>query len=321
MGTPLLAVEGLTRSFQGRVALDALSFQVAPGQIFGLLGPNGAGKSTTFQLLASLLLPDAGKVFFEGRELSVHDPSLRAAMGVVFQKNSLDDQLTARENLTLGARLYALPVDQARGRVDEMLELIELKDRAEERVAGWSGGMRRRLELARALVHRPRVLLMDEPTQGLDEASFRKFWSHLRSLRDRDGLTLLLTTHRPEEAQGCDRLAVLEAGKLVALDTPAALAARLGGDVITLEADRPEEIALALTAKLGLPASVVEGKVQVEAEAGHALIPRMVEAFPAGRLRSVSLRKPTLADVFLKLTGRSLGADAPTELPGKKRRS
>ncbi len=320
---PLLQVEGLTRRFGQRVALDGLSFAVQPGEIFGLLGPNGAGKSTTFQLLAGLLMPDAGKVTFEGRELSLTSPALRARLGVVFQKNSLDDQLTARENLLLGARLYALPPAQAHARVDEMLQLIELKDRAEERVAGWSGGMRRRLELARALVHRPRVLLMDEPTQGLDEASFRKFWLYLKTLRKTEGLTLLLTTHRPEEAEGCDRLAVLEQGKLVACDTPRALAANMGGDLVTIEAEHPEEVMQVLIEKLGLPAKLVEDKVQVEREGGHALIPRIVEAFASGRLQSVSLRRPTLADVFLKLTGKSLGLDRPADadLPkGKKRR-
>jgi ABC-2 type transport system ATP-binding protein len=202
-----------------------------------------------------------------------------------------------------------------------MLELIELSDRAEERVEGWSGGMRRRLELARALVHEPQVLLMDEPTQGLDEASFRKFWAHLKSLRQARGLTVLLTTHRPEEAEQCDCLAILNAGKLVALDSPRSLAARMGGDVITIEAERPAEVAQALRDRFELSGALVEGSIQVERREGHALIPRLVEAFPPGRLRSVSLRRPTLADVFLKLTGHSLGADEPTPQTGKKGRA
>jgi ABC-2 type transport system ATP-binding protein len=316
---PLLQLQGLARRFGTRVALEALTLQIYPGEIFGLLGPNGAGKSTTFQLLAGLLLPDAGQVVFEGRTLSLNDPSLRARLGVVFQRNSLDDQLTARENLMLGARLYALPREKARARVEEMLQLIELQDRGDERVAGWSGGMRRRLELARALIHSPRILLMDEPTQGLDQASFQRFWTHLRTLRAREGLTLVLNTHRPEEAEGCDRLAVLDAGRLVACDTPAALAARLGGDLVLLEGSAPEEIQRVLREKLGLASTLVEGILHVQHAAGHSLIPRIVEAFPPGRLASVQLRKPTLADVFLKITGKLLGADRPSEPPAPKR--
>jgi len=316
---PLLRVQGLTRRFGDRVALDALSFEVRAGEIFGLLGPNGAGKSTAFQILACILRPDAGQVCLEGRPLSLDDPALRTRMGVVFQRGSLDDQLTARENLMLGARLYALPRALARERTAAMFSLIELADRAREKVAGWSGGMRRRLELARALVHRPQILLMDEPTQGLDEASFRRFWSHVKALRANDGVTVLLTTHRAEEAEQCDRLAVLDTGKLVAMDTPRNLAGRMGGDVITVEADDPDPIIEVLRERFGLSGVLVEGRIQVERREGHALIPRLVEAFPSGRLHSVSLRRPTLADVFLKLTGHSLGADRPTPEPLKER--
>lgn len=316
---PLLRIEGLTRRFGDRVALNALSFQVSQGEIFGLLGPNGAGKSTAFQILACILRPDAGNVFLEGRRLELDDAGLRTRMGVVFQRGSLDDQLTARENLMLGARLYDVPRSEARRRVDAMFDLIELADRAKERVAGWSGGMKRRLELARALVHRPQILLMDEPTQGLDESSFRRFWAHVKALRESEGLTVLLTTHRPEEAEQCDRLAILDTGKLIASDTPRALAARMGGDVITLEAEDPDAVAETLGSELGLSAVIVEGRVQIERREGHALVPRLVEAFPPRTLLSISLRKPTLADVFLKLTGHSLGADRPTpEPPGRK---
>lgn len=319
-GEPLLSVRGLTRRFGTRAALDGLSFKVRSGEIFGLLGPNGAGKSTAFQILACLLRPDDGQVCLEGRPLSLDDPALRTRMGVVFQSGSLDDQLTAQENLMLGARLYGLSRASSRERVAAMLDLIELADRAREKVAAWSGGMCRRLELARALVHRPQILLMDEPTQGLDEASFRRFWAHVKALRANDGVTVLLTTHRAEEAEQCDRLAVLDAGKLVAMDTPRALAARMGGDVITIEAKDPDEVISTLRERFELTGVLVEGRIQVERREGHALIPRLVEAFPSGQLLSVSLRRPTLADVFLKLTGHALGADRPTpELPRKAR--
>jgi ABC-2 type transport system ATP-binding protein len=317
---PLLQLDGLTRRFKDRVALEGLSLGVRAGEIVGLLGPNGAGKSTTFQLLAGLLAPDGGRVLFDGRPLSLHDPSLRRRMGILFQRGSLDDLMSARENLLLGARLYGLSGARARERVETMLELIGLRERGDERVSTWSGGMRRRLEMARALVHQPRIVLMDEPTQGLDEASFRSFWAHLKGLRDAEGLTVLLTTHRPDEAELCDRLAVLDSGRLVACDTPAALAARVGGDILTLEAAEPEALVAELRERLGLEARVVEGRVQVEVEQGHALVPRLVEAFPAGRLASVSLRRPTLADVFLQMTGRALGADQPTAEPAPRRR-
>ncbi len=317
----LLEVEGLTRRFKGRVALDGLSFSVAKGETFGLLGPNGAGKSTAFQILACLLRPDAGTVRFAGAPLTLDDPALRTRLGVVFQKSSLDDQLTARENLVLMARLFALPPKLAAERVEQMLALVELADRADERVGTFSGGMKRRLELARALVHRPSVLLMDEPTQGLDEASFRRFWAHLKALREQSGLTVLLTTHRPEEAAFCDRLAILHGGKRVALETPSALAARVGGDVISVEAAELEALQREVAERFSLPSQVVDGRLLIEQSEGHAWIPRLVEAFPKGRLASVSLRRPTLADVFAKLTGQALGADAPTpEAPKRKRR-
>ncbi|CAM4500642.1 ABC transporter ATP-binding protein [Corallococcus exiguus] len=317
---PLLRIEGLTRRFGERTAVDGLSLSVQPGEILGLLGPNGAGKSTTFQLLAGLLSPDAGQVHFAGKVLSLSDPALRRQMGIIFQKSSLDDLLTARENLLLGARLYGLTGADAKARVETMLSLIGLQDRSDEKVGTWSGGMRRRLELARALVHQPRVVLMDEPTQGLDEAAFRTFWTHLKRLRDAQGVTVLLTTHRADEAEGCDRLAVLDAGKLVACDTPWALASRMGGDILTLEGPEPEALAAQVTERLGLAATVVEGRVQVEASQGHALVPRLVEAFPPGRFASVSLRRPTLADVFLQLTGKALGADAPSPTPAPRKR-
>ena len=317
---PLLQLEGLTRRFGARLALDGLALSVGAGEIVGLLGPNGAGKSTTFQLLAGLLAPDAGRVLFEGRPLSLHDAALRQRMGILFQRGSLDDLMSARENLRLGAQLYGLTGERARTRVERMLQLIGLAERGDERVSTWSGGMRRRLELARALVHEPRILLMDEPSQGLDEASFRAFWAHLRALRDSEGLTVLLTTHRADEAQLCDRLAVLDAGRLVACDTPEALAARVGGDILTLEAREPEALAHELHTRLGLEARVVEGRVQVEVEHGHALVPRVVEALPPGRVDAVSVRRPTLADVFLQLTGRALGADQPTAEAGPRKR-
>jgi ABC-2 type transport system ATP-binding protein len=317
---PLLRLEGLGRRFGTRTVLDGLSFEVQRGEVFGLLGPNGAGKSTAFAILAGLLRANSGQLFWAGQSRQMTDPSFRAELGLIFQRSTLDDALTARENLALGGKLYALSGSGLRQRIEEMLSLIELQDRGDEKVSTWSGGMRRRLELVRALMHRPRLLLMDEPTQGLDEAAFRKFWAHLRHLRSTQGLTVVLTTHRAEEAAECDRLAILDGGKRVALDSPAALSSRVGGDVVTLEGESPEALAQEIIAKLGLPARVVDGQVRVEQRDGHTLIPRLVEALGAGRLKAVHLRRPTLADVFLQLTGKGLGDDLPLAEPVTKKR-
>ena len=319
---PLLRLEGLKRSFGARTVLDGLSFEVNRGEVFGLLGPNGAGKSTAFAILAGLLRSEGGTLYWSGRSRSLTDPAFRAELGLIFQRSTLDDTLSARENLALGGRLYAVTGSVLKQRIEEMLDLIELRERGDEKVATWSGGMRRRLELVRALLHRPRLLLMDEPTQGLDEAAFRKFWAHLRHLRSTQGLTVVLTTHRAEEAAECDRLAILDAGKRVALDTPRTLAERVGGDVVILETHEPEEVARELQSRLGVSAQVVDGEVRVEQHDGHTLIPRLVEALPAGKLIAVHLRKPTLADVFLKLTGKALEDErAPAVPPSKKKRA
>lgn len=305
--THLLEVEGLTLRYGARAAVDGLSFAVREGEIFGLLGPNGAGKSTTFQLLTGLRAPDGGTVRLAGQPLS---PASRARMGVVFQSPSLDLLLTARENLELGGALYGLPVRERRARAEELLQLVELADRAEERVQAYSGGMRRRLEIARALMHRPGLLVLDEPTSGLDEAAFQRVWAHLRALRERERLTLLVITHRAEEAEQCDRLLLLNQGRAVACAAPAELRAWVGGDVIVLAGERPEALAREVGERLGLVARVVDGEVVIEQPQGHALVPRLVEALPQGRLASVRLHPPTLADAFMHLTGRALAKEA-----------
>ncbi len=303
---PRLTVERVQLAYGARAVLGDLSFTVGAGEIFGLLGPNGAGKSTAFAVLAGLLPAQGGAIRLDGELLSGSDRRLRARLGVVFQDPSLDQRLTVRENLFLSAQLYGLSGARAASRITELLQFSEIADRAGDTVKTLSGGLRRRVELARALLHAPDVLLLDEPTSGLDEASFQRTWARLAALRKQTGLTILLTTHRPEEAERCDRVGVLDGGKLVAVDSPNNLKHRVAGDVVELDCDGPEEVVTLLTERLALPARVREGRVIVERERGHELIPRIVEALPAGRLRSVSLRRPTLADVFLKLTGHGL---------------
>ncbi len=315
----LLGVEGLTRSFDGRRVLDGVSFAVKEGEFFGFLGPNGAGKSTAFSILTGLLRAESGRVFFDGEELGPLESRFRAALGVVFQKASVDGKLTARENLDLGAALHGVPRAVRQARIAQLLEFAELADRADEPVERFSGGMRRRLALVRALVHGPRLLLMDEPTQGLDEGSFQRFWAKLRAMRTAERLTVLLTTHRADEAEQCDRLAVLDGGRIIACDTPDNLRAHVGGDVITLEAEDAGELLAPIASQFGVKPQLVDRRRQFESAQAHALIPRLVEALPRGRLKSVAMRRPTLADAFLKLTGRTLADETRIANDGKKK--
>jgi ABC-2 type transport system ATP-binding protein len=303
---PRLALDGIAFRYGAREVLRGVSFEAAPAEILGLLGPNGSGKSTLFAILSGLLRPAAGRIRLDGREIAAGARALRARTGVVFQEPSLDGKLGAEENLRLAAALHRVPGARAGPRIAALLEAIGLAARAREPVERLSGGFRRRLELARALVHGPALLLLDEPTTGLDAAAFRAAWDALAVLRREEDVTVIVATHRPDEAERCDRLAVLSHGRLVACETPETLRARVPGDVVVVEAEEPAALAAEITARLGLPARAREDGVHVERERGHELVPRIVEAFPPGRLRSVSLRRPTLADAYLAVTGEAL---------------
>jgi ABC-2 type transport system ATP-binding protein len=302
-----LRLEGLTRRFGDRVAVDGLTLDIQRGETFGFLGPNGAGKSTTFHLLTGLLAPDAGQIYIEGKPAPPTDPRMRQRIGVVFQEPSLDDKLTGLENLRLGAALYGITGRVAEERIKDMLAVVDLAGRAREPVERYSGGMRRRLEIARVLLSDPEILIMDEPARGIDAATQRRIWAQLDELKAKRRLTILLTTHMPDEGEHCDRLAVLDEGRVIACDTVDALKKQMGGDVITIEAERPDEVMTTLTSFS--PRLTESGIIVIEAPQGHALIPRIVEQFPQGRLTTVGLRRPTLGDVFVKLTGRGLGAN------------
>jgi ABC-2 type transport system ATP-binding protein len=305
----LLEVRDLSQRFETTQVLSGLSFRLARGEIFGLLGPNGCGKSTTLRVLTGLLIPDAGELRLRGQAVAPGGRELRQRMGVVFQTPSLDPKLSVSKNLALAAALWRLPRELAAQRCAEALEFAQLQDRAQSLVKTLSGGMKRRLELARALLHEPELLLLDEPTSGLDEPAFRRTWQRILKLREERELTVLLTTHRAEEAALCDRVAVLDRGQLVALDSPQALIDQMAGDVLTLEVADPDAVAAEVERTFGLPARVLSGKVIIERERGHELIPRLVEALPKGSIQSLSMHRPTLADVFVKLTGRSLATD------------
>jgi ABC-2 type transport system ATP-binding protein len=306
---PRLEVRDLSFAYREREVLRRLSFAVAAGEILGILGPNGAGKSTLFSILAGLLPPASGTIRLDGAPVAFGARPLRARMGVVFQAPSLDAKLTAEENLVLGGQLFGMRRAEARRRAADLLASAGLADRARDPTGKLSGGMRRRLELARALVHRPSILVMDEPTTGLDAAAFRQAWDTVHALRREEQLTVLLTTHRPDEAEACDRLLVVSGGRVVAEGTPEELRSRVAGDVLQLEADDPEQLAGEIRARFGLAARCGTHGVQVERERGHELVPRLVEAFPPGRLRALSVRRPTLADAFLAITGQDLAQD------------
>jgi ABC-2 type transport system ATP-binding protein len=305
---PRLRVRGLSRRFGARAALDGLSFDVAPGEVFGLLGPNGAGKTTAFRLLSGVLPSDAGTVALDGRELSPASPAYRARLGVVFQEPSLDLKLTGRENLRLGAALYGLPRGVAEPRIDLALRVMDLGARADEAAAKYSGGMRRRIEIARVLLHDPELLLLDEPGRGVDPDALRRIWDELAARKAERGTSLVVTTHQPEEAERCDRIALLDGGRVTATGTPDELRARVAGDVVRVRGERPEELCETIRARLGLLGVVLDGDVVLEAARGHEVVPRVVELFPPGRLASVATSRPTLADVFAKLTGKGLAS-------------
>jgi ABC-2 type transport system ATP-binding protein len=303
---PRLGVSGLSYRYGTRVALDGVAFDVAPGELFGLLGPNGAGKTTAFRVLAGLLRPAAGSLSLDGRAIDGADRAYRSQLGVVFQDPSLDLKLTGRENLRLGAALYGLSRSLARDRIDAALALMELGARADEPASKYSGGMRRRIEIARVLLHEPRVLLLDEPGRGVDPEALRRIWDEIVALARTRGTSVIVTSHQPEEAERCGRIAILDAGRVAAIGTPDELRGRVAGDVVRVRGDDPDDIRTIVTARLGLPGRVVEGEVVFETPRGHETVPRVAELFPPGRLASIATSRPTLADVFAKLTGRGL---------------
>ena len=312
---PVIEVRELVRRFGSFVAVDHVSFDVAEGEIFGFLGPNGAGKSTTIAMLCTLLRPTAGQARVAGHDVTREPHAVRQAIGVIFQDPSLDDRLTALENLRFHAMLYDVPAAQFEERARAVLEMVDLADRAHSIVRQFSGGMKRRLEIARGLLHRPRVLFLDEPTIGLDPQTRRHIWTYITQLRREHGVTIFLTTHYMDEAEICDRIAIMDHGRIVALDTPEGLRRLVGRDLVVVHSHHPGEVGGRLRRLFGLePRRGPEGELIVEVERGDQFVPRMLAALSddgAGPLvQSVSIRRPTLEDVFVKLTGRAM-RDAP----------
>jgi ABC-2 type transport system ATP-binding protein len=303
-----IVIENLThvyapqrRGVAARTALDGLSFSVQRGEIFGLLGPNGGGKTTTFHILATYFPPTSGRARILGEDVAIHPERVRERLGVVFQNPSVDKKLSVYENLMHQGHLYGLHGADLQERIDRLLQRVALKDRARDLVEVLSGGLRRRVEVAKGLLHKPAVLLLDEPSTGLDPGARRDLWDYLAELKA-EGMTMLVTTHLMEEAEKCDRVAIVHQGKRVALGTPQALKDEIGGDVISIDTADPEALAREITARFSVEARVLDGTLRIERDHGHAFIPELVGAFP-GKIRSVTLGKPTLEDVFIRKTG------------------
>jgi ABC-2 type transport system ATP-binding protein len=300
----VIEVRNLTHRYGDRVALSNVGFEVKQGEIFGLLGPNGGGKSTLFRVLATMMAPTEGSAAIAGHDVVREPAAVRRTVGVVFQTQSLDKALTVEENLRAQGHLHGLSGATLRERMEQAMTRLGIKDRRKDLVEALSGGLRRRVEIAKALLHRPQVLLMDEASTGLDPAARRDLSRHVEELRAQDGVTILLTTHILEEAGRCDRLILLHQGRIVAAGSPGELCARIGGDVVVLQAtdDGAQALAAQIGQRFGVRAVALDGQVRVEIASGHRFIADVVEAFP-GAIESVGLHKPSLEDVFMKETG------------------
>jgi ABC-2 type transport system ATP-binding protein len=301
----VIEVEGLIRRFGALVAVDNISFNVGAGEVFGFLGPNGAGKSTTINVLCTLLRLTEGRAAVNGFDVVRQAHDVRRSIGLIFQDPSLDAYLTAQENLDFHAFAYDVPSTDARIRAQELLAMVELTERRHDLVKTFSGGMKRRLEIVRGLLHRPRVLFLDEPTLGLDPQTRGHIWRYILDLRKREGVTLFLTTHYLDEAEHCDRIAIVDHGKIAALDTPARLKERVGGDIVVLRGEDNATAREEIRERFGLEPETLDGELRLEVPRGDEFIPDLVRGL-SGRITSIGVRRPTLDDVFLKLTGHAI---------------
>ena len=301
----IVLVTDLVKKYKEVEAVKGVSFDVRKGEIFGFLGPNGAGKSTTIKMLATLVQPTSGRAVLNGFDVSKDPDRVRRSIGLVFQDPSLDNHLTAEENLTFHAMLYDVGGAILASRMKEVLSMVELEDRRKAIVGTFSGGMKRRLEIARGLLHHPAVLFLDEPTVGLDPQTRNRIWQYIRDLRDREGITIFMTTHYMDEAENCDRIAIIDYGKIVALEAPAELKRMVGGDVLTVQTADDAALAGEIEQAYNTGVTATKDGLQFEVERGAEFIPEFAARF-RGRVKSISLHQPTLDDVFLKLTGRAI---------------
>ncbi len=314
--SPAITVSALQHHYGKRCALDNLEFQVAQAEIFAFVGPNGGGKTTLFRILSTLMPIQSGEVSVLGSDLRTAIASIRREIGVVFQAPSLDKKLTVNENLCHQGHLYGLTGATLRARRDELLAQVGLTERRGDLAEKLSGGLRRRVELAKGMLHGPRLLLLDEPSTGLDPAARSDLWDYLRELRETQQVTVVLTTHLLEEAEKADRVAILNEGRLMALDTPDALRATVGGDAITIQSKHGEVLAADIQKEFGFAVEVLEGEIRFEQPDGHRWIAKIVEAFP-GRVDAITYARPTLEDVFIDRTGHRFRQDRLDEVEKK----
>ncbi|MGA9408013.1 MAG: ABC transporter ATP-binding protein [Bacteroidota bacterium] len=305
MNIPIIIISNISHEYADRRALNDVSLKVSKGEIFGFLGPNGGGKTTMFKILSTAIVPTGGRAEICGYDVVANSSEVRKHVGVVFQSPSVDVKLTVKENLRFQGLLQGLHGATAMKRIDDVLRHLKLEDRKHDIVEKLSGGLQRRVEIGKGLLHMPDVLILDEPSTGLDPGARRDLWEYLLQLRSHTGITIVITSHILEEAEHCDRLAILDKGSLVALGTPDTLKREVGGEVISIVAKNPDELRGVLKKKFKLESTIVENTIRVEKEKGHQFVPRIVEAFP-GKITSISVGKPTLEDVFIHRTGHRL---------------
>lgn len=301
----IIEVEHLTKKFSTVTAVNNVSFQVETGEVFGFLGPNGAGKTTTINILCTLTKPTSGRALICGYDVAKEPNKVRQCLALVFQEPTLDERMTALDNLKFHAFVYNLPQKLGKQRIEEVLTMVELWERRDSLVRTFSGGMKRRLELARGLLHHPRVLFLDEPTLGLDPQSRVRMWEYIHELRQREKITVFFTTHYMDEAENADRIAIIDSGTIIALDSAETLKEGVGGDLIQLETENNDEALQELALKFSIQAVKDGNGLKFEVAHGSTFIPRLTSSLSIP-IRSLSLRRPTLEDVFIKLTGREL---------------
>lgn len=315
----IIEVKNLTKKFDKLTAVDDISFSVKQGEIFGFLGPNGAGKSTTISILSTLLKPDSGQALINGFDVNKDRDKVRKSIGLVFQDSSLDDKLTAKENLYFHADLYGVDKKIFSERLPEVLKLVDLWDRRDHIVKTFSGGMKRRLEIARGLIHYPKLMFLDEPTIGLDPQTRFNIWEYVLRLKKEKDMTIFMTTHYLAEAEYCDRIAIVDHGKIIALDTPANLKKIVGGDIITITAADKEKLKKEIKNKFGVDVKVEDDKLKIKVADGDKFLARLFNELEE-KIQSVELRKPTLDDVFLNLTGKKIREEEATNKDAMRRR-
>lgn len=310
----IIHTDCLTRKFGQLVAVDAVSLRISEGEIFGLLGPNGAGKTTTISMLVTMKKPTSGSATVNGFDIVKSPDGVRRSIGIVFQDQSLDEELTAFENLELHAAMYGIGAKERKERILESIRIVELEDRLNDIVKTFSGGMRRRLEIARGLLHYPKILFLDEPTIGLDPQTRKHVWDYIRKLKEEHGITIVMTTHYMEEADSlCDRVAIIDSGKIIALDTPDALKDSLGGDIVIVKTPQARELEKAVKG-IAKKAKIDDGSISLSMEKADRKIMGIMDIAREKKIEvlAISMHKPTLDDVFLHYTGRNIREETAT---------